>query len=69
MSGGGDSPAGLTGHITVAIPGPGRAGEVRVAIRGGTEVFIAYAEQAIPRGEEVLVVTDRGGRVVDVVAA
>ncbi len=63
-----DSPAGRTGYVTVAIPGAGRAGEVRVSIRGGNEVFIAYAERPIERGQQVIVVGDRGARCVDVIA-
>ncbi|HTW97791.1 MAG TPA: hypothetical protein VMD59_03385 [Acidimicrobiales bacterium] len=68
MNGCDDSPEGKVGFVTVAIPGAGRAGEVRVAIRGGTEHFIAYAEQPIARGSEVLIIADRGARAVDVVA-
>jgi hypothetical protein len=68
MSSRDESPAGLSGYVTVAIPGPGRAGEVQVAIRGGTETFIAYAEAAVGRGATVLVVGYRGGRAVDVIA-
>lgn len=63
-----ESPAGLTGYVTVAIPGPGRPGEVRVSIRGGSESFIAYAEAPVERGATVIVVGDRGARCVDVVA-
>jgi hypothetical protein len=68
MSDGDDSPAGRTGYVTVAIPGRDRPGEVRVAIRGGTEHFIAYADEPIDRGREVIVTGDRGGRAVDVIA-
>lgn len=64
-----DSPAGKTGYVTVAIPGPGRPGEVNVSIRGGTEAFLAFAEGPIARGKQVLVVADRGGRAVDVIDA
>ncbi len=63
-----DSPAGRTGYVTVAIPGRGRPGEVLVAIRGGTEHFLAYADQPIERGVEVIVTGDRGARAVDVIA-
>jgi hypothetical protein len=68
MSGYDDSPAGKSGYVTVAIAGATRAGEVTVSIRGGTESFIAFAERPIDRGQQVLVVGDRGGRCVDVVA-
>jgi hypothetical protein len=63
-----DSPAGKAGYVTVEIPGKGRPGEVTLTIRGGTEVFIAYAEEQIARGRQVLVIGDRGGRAVDVVS-
>ena len=63
-----ESPAGKSGYLTVAIPGQGRAGEVRLEIRGGTETFLAFAEEPIARGTLVLVVGDRGGRAVDVIA-
>lgn len=64
-----DTPAGKVGYVTVDIPGNARPGEIRVSIRGGTEAFIAYAEVEIGRGRQVLVIGDRGGRAVDVVAA
>lgn len=69
MAGTDDTPEGKTGTVTVAIPGPGRAGEVQVAIRGGTESFIAYADGAVSRGTAVLVVGYRGGRTVDVISS
>ncbi|MGH9087598.1 MAG: hypothetical protein ACRDYZ_05720 [Acidimicrobiales bacterium] len=64
-----DSLAGKSGYVTVAIPGGGRAGEVSVSIRGGSEAFIAYADQPIERGQEVIVISDRGARCVDVVGS
>jgi hypothetical protein len=38
-----------------------------VALRGGTESFIAYAEHEIQRHETVLVYRSRGDRAVDVI--
>jgi hypothetical protein len=52
--------------VTVRIRGGALPGEVQVAIRGGTECFIAYAEEEILRNETV-VYRDRGNRSVDVV--
>ena len=49
---------GRVGRVTGAI-GPGRIGEVMVAIRGGTEAFNAYgadAAETIPTGTRVVVV-------------
>lgn len=63
-----DEVAGRVGHVSVAIPGGNRPGEVVVQIRGGTERYIAYCDVAVGRGEPVLVTTERGGRCVDVVS-
>ena len=57
---------GRSGVVTVRIRGGERPGEISVAIRGGTETFIAYAEAEIARNETVLVYRSRGGRSVDV---
>ncbi|MEV6559948.1 hypothetical protein AB0M22_29800 [Nocardia sp. NPDC051756] len=42
-------------------------GEVLVAIRGGTELYIARAVEAIPAGTTVLVIAVNPGRILDVV--
>ncbi|WP_405494738.1 hypothetical protein [Nocardia sp. NBC_00511] len=63
-----DPVVGLTGTLTSPIRGAGTLGEVLVAIRGGTELYIARAEEALPAGTAVLVVAAHPGRVVDVVA-
>lgn len=57
---------GRTGTVTTRIRGGELPGEVQVAVRGGTESFIAYADEEIPRGETVLVFRSRGHRAVDV---
>lgn len=59
---------GLAGEVVTRIRGGHLPGEVRVGVRGGTEVFIAYADEELPRGSRVLVIADRGARAVDVVA-
>jgi hypothetical protein len=49
---------GRVGLVTASI-NPGRLGEVKVAIRGGSEAFHAYAadpKEAIPRGTRIFVV-------------
>ena len=53
--------------VITRIRGDGRPGEVQLEIRGGTEVYIAYAEGELARGTRVLVIGDRGHRSVDVV--
>ncbi|MFF0497500.1 hypothetical protein ACFYU5_13905 [Nocardia aobensis] len=42
-------------------------GEVLVAIRGGTELYIARSTEALDAGTTVLVVAVHPGRIVDVV--
>jgi membrane protein implicated in regulation of membrane protease activity len=61
-----ESVVGKLAHVVVAIPGPSRAGEVTVRIRGGTESYIAYADERIEAGTEVVVVADHGARTVSV---
>lgn len=52
--------------MTVATRGPEGPGEVLIRMRGGTEAYLAWSEQALPRGTTVLVFNSRGGRTVDV---
>jgi hypothetical protein len=59
---------GLIGVLTVATRGPGGPGEVQVRVRGGTESFIAWSPDPLPKGSTVLVIESRGHRVVDVSA-
>ncbi|MTE16373.1 hypothetical protein [Nocardia aurantiaca] len=63
-----DPVVGLTGTLTSPIRGKGLLGEVLVAIRGGTELYIARAEEPLDAGATVLVVAAHPGRIVDVVA-
>jgi membrane protein implicated in regulation of membrane protease activity len=58
---------GRSGTVTTRIRGGDRPGEVSVAVRGGTESFIAYADHEIQRGQAVVVYRSRGARCVDVV--
>ena len=49
---------GKVGRVTAAVA-PGHVGEVMVSVRGGTEAFNAYANDAtetIPSGTRVVVV-------------
>ncbi|MEO6713538.1 MAG: hypothetical protein ABIM89_08940 [Mycobacteriales bacterium] len=49
---------GKVGRVTAAVA-PGHVGEVMVAVRGGTEAFNAYANDAsltIPSGTRVVIV-------------
>lgn len=57
-----DAVVGRTAHVVVAIPGGERPGEVMVRVRGGSESYIAYSDQSVDVGAQVVVVDDRGGR-------
>jgi membrane protein implicated in regulation of membrane protease activity len=61
-----DDVVGRTAHVRTAIPGGAEPGEIVVRIRGGSEAYIAYADQPVPQGSEVVVVSDRGARSVAV---
>jgi hypothetical protein len=57
---------GCIGQIIVATRGSAGPGEVLVKIRGGSEAFIAWSPEPLPRGTTVLVIESRGQRAVDV---
>ncbi|WP_228811989.1 hypothetical protein [Nocardia flavorosea] len=62
-----DEVIGSTGKLISPIRGPGTLGEVLVAVRGGTEGYIARASEAIAAGSTVLVVAVDSGRIAEVV--
>ena len=62
------SAIGCIGVLTVATRGEVGPGEVRVKIRGGSEEFIAWSPEPLPKGTTVLVIEERGSRAVDVSA-
>jgi hypothetical protein len=63
---GDESLIGSIGEIIIATRGAAGPGEVLVKIRGGSEAFIAWSSEPIPRGSTVLVINNRGTRSVDV---
>jgi hypothetical protein len=63
---GDESLIGSIGVIIIATRGAHGPGEVLVKIRGGSEAFIAWSDEPIPRGSTVLVINNRGARTVDV---
>jgi hypothetical protein len=63
----GFSVVGLVGTLTVATRGRAGAGEVVLKVRGGSETYLAWSEQPLPRGAAVLVVEARAARALDVV--
>ena len=62
------SVVGLVGTLTIGTRGSAGAGEVLVKIRGGSEAFIAWSPEPLPKGTSVLVIDERGSRTVDVSA-
>lgn len=63
-----ESLIGAVGVLAVATRGQDGPGEVLVKIRGGSEAFLAWSDEPLPRGSTVLVINDRGTRTVDVSA-
>jgi hypothetical protein len=57
---------GSIGVLCIATRGEAGPGEVLLKIRGGTEAYIAWSAEPIPRGRTVLVIESRGTRTVDV---
>jgi hypothetical protein len=62
-----DAVIGCTGELLIATRGASGPGEILVRVRGGTEAFLAWSDEPLPRGSTVLVVDSRGGRQVDVI--
>jgi hypothetical protein len=61
-----ESAIGTVGVLTVATRGSAGPGEVRIKIRGGSEGYLAWSENPLPKGTTVLVIDYRGPRAVDV---
>ena len=57
---------GQVGMLSVATRGADGPGEVHCPVRGGTESFIAWSPEPLPKGTSVLVIESRGHRTVDV---
>lgn len=62
-----DAVIGCTGKLLVGTRGTQGPGEVLVRVRGGTEAFLAWSDDPLPKGATVLVVDSRGTRQVDVI--
>lgn len=56
-----ESLLGRVGRVTVSIPANG-PGEVLLPIRGATEAFAAWSDEAIPRHSRVVVVESMSAR-------
>lgn len=58
------SVVGCVGSLIVATRGTGGPGEVLLNVRGSMEAYLAWSEEPLPRGTEVLVIDIRGARTV-----
>ena len=58
------SVVGCVGSLIVATRGVAGPGEVLLTVRGAKEAYLAWSDQPLPRGTEVLVIDIRGARTV-----
>jgi len=58
------SVVGCVGSLIVATRGEAGPGEVLLTVRGSKEAYLAWSEEPLPRGTEVLVIDIRGARTV-----
>ncbi|MDT7563243.1 MAG: hypothetical protein QOK26_71 [Pseudonocardiales bacterium] len=63
------SAVGTVGVLTVATRGGQGAGEVLISLRGGSESLLAWSDEPLPKGTDVLVVDVLASRTVRVVRA
>jgi hypothetical protein len=62
-----DGPMGKVGRVLVRIREGEAPGEVVVSVGGSPETYLAYCDDPVPVGADVLVIGVRSGRGVDVV--
>jgi hypothetical protein len=63
-----EEPIGCVGVLLLGTRGAAGPGEVLVRVRGGTEAYIAWSEEPLPKDATVLIIDSRGGRTLDVMA-
>jgi hypothetical protein len=61
-----ESAVGTVGVLIIATRGKAGPGEVRIRIRGGSENFLAWSENPLPKGTTVLLTNYLGARTVEV---
>lgn len=59
-----DSLVGCVGLVIVATRGVAGAGEVLLTVGGTNEAYLAWSDEPLPRGSQVLVIGVRGARTV-----
>jgi hypothetical protein len=63
------SAIGCQGVLSVATRGSAGTGEVVISVRGGSEAFLAWSDEPLPKGAQVVVVDVRGPRTLQVTPA
>lgn len=63
-----DDVVGCVGRVVTRIRGGQSPGEISLLLHGTSELFMAYSDAVLERGDHVLVITSRGSRSVDVIA-
>jgi hypothetical protein len=58
------SVVGCVGSLIVATRGSAGPGEVLLSVRGSKEAYLAWSDEPLPRGTEVLVIDTQGVRTV-----
>lgn len=58
---------GKMGKVVIPIKGGTGPGEILISIWGGTESYIAWANEPIMLDDEVMIIEDRGNREVSVI--
>ena len=58
---------GCTGVLVIGTRGAAGPGEILVRVRGGSESFLAWSDEALASGSTALVIGSRGSRQVDVI--
>jgi hypothetical protein len=59
---------GLVGTVCTTVRGGDRPGEVRVVVAGLPHYYLAYCATGLATGQQVLLINQRGPRMVDVEA-
>jgi membrane protein implicated in regulation of membrane protease activity len=62
-----ESCLGRVAILTVGTRGPAGPGEALVKIRGGSETYLAWSDDPLPKGTTVLIIDSRGARTIDVI--
>lgn len=62
-----DDAIGCRGALVLATRGPDGPGEVMLRIRGGREAYLAWSDEPLPAGTQVIAIDLRSARTVDVV--